>query len=109
MSIWIITNAIAAWLIPPGCLLLVAAWGLLCLRKHPRSAKVLLALAAAWPFVLFARFVEGAGPCHVIMCHPGAADDTPLANVMLTMLHRLGVDDLRSFGDSTGEFAFPTK
>ena len=50
MSIWIITNAIAAWLIPPGCLLLVAAWGLLCLRKHPRSAKVLLALAfsALW-------------------------------------------------------------
>ena len=27
---------------------------------------------------LFARFVEGAGDGHVIMCHPGAADATPL-------------------------------
>ena len=28
-----------------------------------------------------------------------------MANVMLTLLHKLGVDDLPSFGDSTGEFA----
>jgi hypothetical protein len=27
---------------------------------------------------LFARFVEGAGDGHVIMCHPGADDATPL-------------------------------
>ena len=27
---------------------------------------------------LFARFVQGAGAGHVIMCHPGAADATPL-------------------------------
>ena len=28
-----------------------------------------------------------------------------MANVMLTMLHKLGLDDLEDFGDSTGEFA----
>jgi hypothetical protein len=26
-----------------------------------------------------------------------------MANVMLTLLHDLGLDDLESFGDSTGE------
>ena len=37
--------------------------------------------------------------------HLHAPDDTPMANVMLTMLHKLGLDDLEDFGDSTGEFA----
>lgn len=37
--------------------------------------------------------------------HLKAPDGTPMANAMLTMLHRLGHDDLHSFGDSTGEFA----
>jgi hypothetical protein len=27
-----------------------------------------------------------------------------MANVFLTLMHRLGLDDLKSFGDSTGEF-----
>lgn len=36
--------------------------------------------------------------------HIKAADNTPMANVMLTMMHRLGMDDVKSFGDSTGEF-----
>jgi hypothetical protein len=36
--------------------------------------------------------------------HLKAPDGTPLANVMLSVLHRLGVDDMSSFGDSTGEF-----
>jgi hypothetical protein len=36
--------------------------------------------------------------------HLRAADGTPLANVMLTVLHKLGVEDLQQFGDSTGEF-----
>ncbi len=35
--------------------------------------------------------------------HVRAADTTPMANAMLTLLHKLGVDDLESFGDSTGE------
>ena len=35
--------------------------------------------------------------------HIKAADGTPMANVMLTLLHELGLDDKESFGDSTGE------
>jgi hypothetical protein len=38
--------------------------------------------------------------------HIKAQAGTPMANVMLTLLRRLGVDDLQSFGDSTGEFSF---
>lgn len=37
--------------------------------------------------------------------HLRAAPGTPLANVMLSLLHRLGVEDLESFGNSTGEFS----
>jgi hypothetical protein len=37
--------------------------------------------------------------------HLKAADDTPMANVMLTLLHGLGLEDLKSFGDSTGDFS----
>jgi hypothetical protein len=28
-----------------------------------------------------------------------------MANVFVSLLHRLGLDDVKSFGDSTGEFA----
>ena len=34
--------------------------------------------------------------------HVKAADGTPMANAMLTLLHSLGLDDMTSFGDSTG-------
>jgi uncharacterized protein DUF1552 len=37
--------------------------------------------------------------------HLKAPDGTPMANVMLTLLHQFGCDDMRSFGDSTGDFA----
>jgi hypothetical protein len=37
--------------------------------------------------------------------HLKAADGTPMANAMLSALHMLGMDDLKAFGDSTGEFA----
>ena len=37
--------------------------------------------------------------------HLKAADGTPMANVMLTLLRQLGLDDMKSFGDSTGEFS----
>jgi hypothetical protein len=33
--------------------------------------------------------------------HVRAADGTPMANAMLTVLHGLGVDDMTAFGDST--------
>ena len=38
--------------------------------------------------------------------HIKAQEGTPMANVMLTLLNRLGLDDLKSFGDSSGEFSF---
>ena len=38
--------------------------------------------------------------------HLRAEDGTPMANVMLSLLHKLGMSDLESFGDSTGEFSF---
>ena len=38
--------------------------------------------------------------------HLRAEDDTPMANVMLSLLRKLGMDDMESFGDSTGEFPF---
>jgi hypothetical protein len=37
--------------------------------------------------------------------HLRAPGGTPMANVMLTLIHALGMDDVTSFGDSTGEFA----
>src|SRR6266545_109123 len=35
--------------------------------------------------------------------HVRASDGTPLANAMLSVLHKVGFDDLSSFGDSTAE------
>jgi hypothetical protein len=43
--------------------------------------------------------------------HLRAADGTPMANVMLSVLQALGVDDIAQFGDSTSAFdlnAVPT-
>ncbi len=40
--------------------------------------------------------------------HLKAKDETPMANVMLSMLHTLGLDDLKSFGDSTAPFDLNT-
>jgi hypothetical protein len=37
--------------------------------------------------------------------HHRAAPGTPMANVMLTMMHKIGLTDLDRFGDSTGEFS----
>jgi hypothetical protein len=37
--------------------------------------------------------------------HLKAEDGTPMANVMLTLMQNLGVDDMTSFGDSTGAFS----
>ena len=33
--------------------------------------------------------------------HIKAPDGTPMANAMLTLLHKLGLDDMKQFGDST--------
>jgi len=45
MSVWLISNAIVAWLLPPGVLLLLAAYGALRMRRHPRTGKTLVTLA----------------------------------------------------------------
>ena len=37
--------------------------------------------------------------------HVKAPDGTPMADAMLTLLHKLGHDDLTTFGDNTGELA----
>ena len=37
--------------------------------------------------------------------HLKAPDGTPMANVMLTLMHNLGLDSVKTFGDSTGEFS----
>jgi len=46
----------------------------------------------------------GANGAHRGGAHVKAADDTPMANAMLTVLNRLG-HDRESFGDSTGELS----
>ena len=38
--------------------------------------------------------------------HVRAPAGTPMANVMLGLMHKLGLDDMESFGDSTGDFSF---
>jgi len=51
-------------------------------------------------------FVVGGANGHIAGgLHLKAPDGTPMANAMLSMLHALGLDDMESFGDSTGEFA----
>ena len=36
--------------------------------------------------------------------HIKAPDGTPMANVFLSIAHKLGMTEMNSFGDSTGEF-----
>lgn len=38
--------------------------------------------------------------------HVKALDGTPMANAMLSLLHRVGMDDVQAFGDSSGELTF---
>ena len=37
--------------------------------------------------------------------HLRATPGTPMANVMLSLMHKLGFDDKKSFGDSTNAFS----
>ena len=46
----------------------------------------------------------GANGRHEGGMHLRAPDGTSMANVMLSLLHSLGHDDMESFGDSSGEF-----
>ena len=49
-------------------------------------------------------FVVGGGGQLPGNIHLKAPDGTPMANVLVSLMHRLGMDDVTSFGDSTGEF-----
>jgi hypothetical protein len=40
--------------------------------------------------------------------HVKAPDGTPMANVMLSLMHKLGLEELDRFGDSTGDFSLTT-
>jgi hypothetical protein len=49
--------------------------------------------------------VGGAGGTIEGGVHHKAEDGTPMANVMLSVMHQLGLEDLESFGDSNGVFS----
>ncbi len=51
-------------------------------------------------------FLGGAGGTLKGNLHLKAPDGTPMANAMLGLLQGMGMDDLESFGDSTGCFTF---
>ena len=53
------------------------------------------------PLILFGK----AGGVLQGNTHLKAADETPMANVYLALLRSLGVDDMKSFGNSNGEFS----
>jgi hypothetical protein len=38
--------------------------------------------------------------------HVKAPDGTPMANVFLSLMHNMGMDDIKAFGDSSGEFSY---
>jgi uncharacterized SAM-binding protein YcdF (DUF218 family) len=84
MSFWIITNAIAAWLIPPGCLLLLAVWGFIRMRKRPRSGKVLIATALLALWVLAMPWV-GRNLLHLIEPEPADPLRAPPAHVIVVL------------------------
>jgi uncharacterized SAM-binding protein YcdF (DUF218 family) len=54
---WLIRNAIASVLMPPGCLLLLAGCGLLLLKRRPRLGRSLLGLAVVLLYALSTRFL----------------------------------------------------
>ena len=49
--------------------------------------------------------VGGANGKLVGNLHLKAPDGTPMANAMLTLMHKLGLDDMKTFGNSTGEYS----
>ena len=54
---WLITNAIAAFLVPPGSLLLLAAIGGLVALQHPRLGRSLVALSLIGMYLLSTPFL----------------------------------------------------
>lgn len=56
---WLITNAFAALLIPPGSLLLLAAIGALATRRRPRIGRALVGLSLVALYALSTPFTAG--------------------------------------------------
>lgn len=54
---WLITNAVAALLVPPGCLLLLAAVGALVALRRPRTGRALVVLSLSALYILSTPFV----------------------------------------------------
>jgi uncharacterized SAM-binding protein YcdF (DUF218 family) len=54
---WLIRNAVAAALMPPGCLLLLSCCGLWLLRRRPRLGALLLGLSIVLLYALSTRFL----------------------------------------------------
>jgi len=54
---WLIGNALASALIPPGSLLLMALWGLVIVRRRPLAGKSLIALALVALYALSTQYV----------------------------------------------------
>jgi uncharacterized SAM-binding protein YcdF (DUF218 family) len=54
---WVIRNSVAALLMPPGCLLLVAFWGWWILRRHPRAGNSLIALSFLGLYALSTPYI----------------------------------------------------
>ena len=73
----------------------------------PASAMALLEIAAAAGHETGRELflVGGANGLLEGENHVRATPGTPMANVMLTLLQKLGVNDIESFGNSTGTFA----
>lgn len=57
---WLITNTVAAWLLPPGSLLLLAAIGALVARRRPRAGRALVALSLVALYALSTPFAADA-------------------------------------------------
>ena len=78
---------------------------------HTHDATGVIHMEADKPFRatlgdLFTVWGVALGPDHVGGLK--AADGTPMANVMLSVMHLLGLDDVDHFGDSTGAFDLTT-
>lgn len=57
---WLITNAISALLLPPGGLLMLAAFGAMAARRRPRLGKALIALSLVGLYALSMPFASDA-------------------------------------------------
>ena len=84
MMSWVITNTVAAWLIPPGCLILVIAWGFVRMRGRPRSGRaiVIAGLSGLW---IFSMPLTGRSLLNLIETAPLDAGRMPAAQAIVVL------------------------